>query len=332
MKAIVFFITAIITLNATTSYKDALFGNVVGVANWDRLNVRAKPNYKSKKIGFLPNEAFVGIDRCKKVGKSIWCKVHHIPQRDYEGFGYDAKSGWVNAKYLKLSDRGYALINGKANCDYFIGCKNGFCTLVTNYKQDKDYHIISIETKKIKRSSLYSQNHFGAMSPDGDGYCIEHRYIEEYLQKVSVKKPKSTLMGFLHGIDQRYSDYIYYYIHPNIGIKVSDKPYIGNQKAIPKDKFLKYFGNNTKIIPKYYSGKDVKNPPKIGLVTFLKTLYKGENKISKIDKKVISENEVEYIVYRNLEDIYNYHGMVVRLKKIDSRWYVVSIAHKQWGS
>jgi hypothetical protein len=257
--------------------------------------------------------------------------VHHIAQLDYEGFGYDAKSGWVNAKYLKLSDRGYALINGKANCNYFIGCKNGFCTLVTNYKQDKDRNIVSIETKKVKRSSLYSQNHFGAMSPDGDGYCVEHRYIEEYLQKVSVKKPKNTLMGFLHGIDQRYSDYIYYYIHPNIDIKVSDKPYIGSQKAIPKDKFIKYFENNSKVVPKYYSGKDVKNPPKIGLVTFLKTLYEGENKIGKIDKKVISKNEVEYIVYRNLKSIYKYHGMVVRLKKIGVRWYVISIAHKQWG-
>jgi hypothetical protein len=109
--------------------------------------------------------------------------VHHIAQHDYEGFDCDNNCGWVNAKYLKLSDRGYALINGKANCNYFIGCKNGFCTLVTNYKQDKDRNIVSIETKKVKRSSLYSESHFGAMSPDGDGYCVNDRYIQEYLDR-----------------------------------------------------------------------------------------------------------------------------------------------------
>jgi hypothetical protein len=321
----------IFPLFGSVDYQDALFGSVIGVASGDRLNVRAKPNYKSKKVASLPNGAFVGIDRCKRVGKSIWCKVHHIAQLDYEGFDCDDNCGWVNAKYLKLIDKGYALINGKANCDYFIGCKNGFCTLVTNYKLDKDRNIVSIETKKVKRGSLYSQNHFGAMSPDGDGYCVNDRYIEEYLQKVSVKKPKSTLRGFLDSIEGGYSDDLYYYIHPNVGIKVSDKPYIGSQKAISRDKFLKYFEDNAKIIPKYYSGKDIKNSPKIGLVTFLKTLYRGEDKISKIDKKVISKNEVEYVVYHNLKDIYKYHGMVVRLKKINSRWYVVSIAHKQWG-
>jgi len=184
MKAIVFFITAIITLNATTSYKDALFGKVVGVASWDRLNVRANPNYKSKKVASLPNEAFVGIDRCKKVGKSIWCKVHHIAQHDYEGFTYNSKSGWVNAKYLKLSDRGYVLVNGKANCYYVIGCKNGLCSLVTNYKHDKDYNIVSIKTKKVKRGSLYSESNFGATNPNGDGgYCTNARMIEDYLKK-----------------------------------------------------------------------------------------------------------------------------------------------------
>jgi len=139
--------------------------------------------YKSKKVASLPNGAYIGIDRCKRVGKSIWCKVHHIAQRDYEGFDCDDNCGWVNAKYLKLLDRGYVLVNGKANCYYVIGCKKGLCSLVTNYKHDKDYNIVSIKTKKVKRGFLYSESNFGAANPSGDGYCTNARAIEDYLKK-----------------------------------------------------------------------------------------------------------------------------------------------------
>ena len=329
MKTIILFWIIIITLNANPNYKDALFGGVVGVASWDSLNVRAKPNYKAKKVGSLPNDALVGIDRCKKVGKSIWCKVHHIAQRDYEGFG-EAKSGWVNARYLIFSDEGYVLINGKGNCDYVLGCQNGYCTLVADSKRDKYNNVISIETKKVKRSSLYSESNFGAAG-DGDGYCVEHNYIYDYFRRKKQKSSKSVLDEFLRSVESYDRGEMSYYISQKAGIKISDKPYIDNQKAIPKDTFMRYLEDGTNIIPKYYSGKDVKNPPKIDISSFLHTLYKGKDKISRIDKKVINENEAEYTVYRNLKDMYKYHGMIIRLKKIDSRWYVISIAHKQWG-
>jgi hypothetical protein len=182
-KLLIFMFLVVVSLNAKVSHKDALFGKVVGVASWDRLNVRAKPNYKSKKVASLPNGAYIGIDRCKRVGKSIWCKVHHIAQRDYEGFDCDDNCGWVNVKYLKLLDRGYVLVNGKANCYYVIGCKKGLCSLVTNYKHDKDYNIVSIKTKKVKRGFLYSESNFGAANPSGDGYCTNARAIEDYLKK-----------------------------------------------------------------------------------------------------------------------------------------------------
>jgi uncharacterized protein YraI len=183
MKKIVLLLAIAISLHAKISYKDALFGKVVGVANWDRLNVRVKPNYKSKKVASLPNGAYVGIYMCKKLSKSIWCKIHHIAQHDYEGFEYNAKSGWVNAKYLKLSDKGYVLVNKKANCYYVTGCKNGLCDLVVSYKQDKDYNIVSLKTKKVKRSSLKAESNFGAANPNEDGYCTEHQRIEDYLKR-----------------------------------------------------------------------------------------------------------------------------------------------------
>ena len=330
MKHIVLFLAIVASLNAKVGYNDALFGCVVGVNDWDTLNVRVSPNYKSKKIGLLPNDKCVGIDKCKKIDKSLWCKVHHMANYDFQKFENNARSGWVNARYLKLSDNGYVLINGIANCYYIMDCKNGLCSLVTDYKQDKYHNITSIETKKVKRSSLYAESRFGAMM-DCDGHCEVGNSIYYYLRRKN-QSSKSALSEFLDSITLSDKASISYYISQKIGIKISDKPYIDNQKAIPKDKFMGYFGDNTEIIPKYYGGKDIKNPTKIDLYTFLHTLYKGGDKVSKIDKKVISENEVEYIVYRNLNDTHNYHGMVVRLKKIDSRWYVISIAHKQSGS
>jgi hypothetical protein len=163
------------------------------VAENDNLNVRADPNYQSRKVGALPDGAYVGIDRCRKSGRSVWCRVHHMAQNDYESFGYDAESGWVNARYLSPSSRGYVLIDGKANCYYVLGCQNGMCDLVESYRQDKDYHIISLKTRKIRRSRLYGESNFGAANPQEEGYCVNHRYIEDYFQSKKLNAQKKRL-------------------------------------------------------------------------------------------------------------------------------------------
>jgi uncharacterized protein YraI len=102
-----------------------LFATVVGVAKNDSLNVRAEPDYRSAKVASLPNGGYVGVDRCLKKGASTWCRIHHLSQYDYEGYGWDAPGGWVNAGYLHFGDRGYVLVDGKGNCDYVTGCQEG---------------------------------------------------------------------------------------------------------------------------------------------------------------------------------------------------------------
>ena len=96
-----------------TSPKDSLSASVVNVASNDVLNVRSKANWHSKKIASISSYSAgsVRVNRCKRVGKSTWCKIS--PLNDIEGYGYGAPSGWVNARYLHLSSRGYVSINGK---------------------------------------------------------------------------------------------------------------------------------------------------------------------------------------------------------------------------
>lgn len=67
---------------------------VTGVKSWDVLNVRRWPASYSKKVGELEPGADVYVERCiiKQVG-SDWCLV--------EG---DDAYGWVNARYLTLTD------------------------------------------------------------------------------------------------------------------------------------------------------------------------------------------------------------------------------------
>jgi len=158
-----------------------LFASVWGIRNHDTLNIREKPDYRSKKVGSLPLDAYIGVDICKKRAASLWCRVHHVSQYDYEGYGWNAPDGWVNAKYLSFHNRGYVLVDGKADCDYVVGCKEGVCKLVVDYKTNKKYEIISIKTEKIVRSRLRGESHFGAMSENGDGYCTNGRMIDDFL-------------------------------------------------------------------------------------------------------------------------------------------------------
>lgn len=160
-----------------------LFGIVKGVASNDALNIRAKPNYKSKKITSLPNGAYVGISRCKYIGHSKWCKIFHLTQRDYDGFGDNAHSGWVNAKFLKFSNRGYVIVNNKASCDYALRCNGNKCKVITDYSADKNGNTISLKSSWIDRSKLKASTSFGAIGKDGEGYCVSGNHIEEYLSK-----------------------------------------------------------------------------------------------------------------------------------------------------
>jgi len=158
-----------------------LFGEVINIINNDSLNVRVSPNWHSKKIGALPKGGVIGLDRCKKIGDSIWCKVFHLTQRDYEEYGSESKSGWVNAKFLRANNIGYVIINSRANCDYAIKCIDNKCEVVVDYKQDKNGNITFLKTQWVNREKLRGSTNFGAMAEDGEGYCVIGNKIKEYL-------------------------------------------------------------------------------------------------------------------------------------------------------
>jgi hypothetical protein len=156
-----------------------LFASVTGVTEGDFLNVREKPYYKSKKLGSLPFNAYIGVDGCQQVNNSVWCRVYQIAQLFYEDF----HQGWVNAKYLRDKNSGYVIIDGKKNCDYALGCVNGMCDVVIGYDMDDEaYKVTTLHRVQIKRDQLRGESNFGAMNPEEDGLCNSQRFIEDYLK------------------------------------------------------------------------------------------------------------------------------------------------------
>ena len=166
-----------------TSPKDSLSASVVNVASNDVLNVRSKANWHSKKIASIPSYSAgsVRVNRCKRVGKSTWCKIS--PLNDIEGYGYGAPSGWVNARYLHLSSRGYVSINGKKNCYYSLYCKNKKCKVVIDLRENNKYDVVALKTKIYPKSAIKAETNFSAMPENDEGYCVSRRKIEEFLNK-----------------------------------------------------------------------------------------------------------------------------------------------------
>ena len=172
----------VIGLNAD---EQPLFGKVSNIAKSDTLNVRSSSTYKSKRLASLPFGAFIGIKRCEKVGKSKWCEVYPLTQYEYENFTSQDNERWVNARYLKLSNKGYVTILNKRNCDYALMCKDSLCEIVSDYTSDKEGNIIDIKTKWVKREYLKAESSFGAASSTMDGYCNNGMFIDDYLEKNS---------------------------------------------------------------------------------------------------------------------------------------------------
>ena len=140
-----------------------LFGTVVGIDENDTLAVRAEATRHSKKLASLPEGARVGIDECRPVGHALWCRIRHLDQYDYEHYNIDhAPQGWVNAHYLKGTNRGYVIIDGKPSCDYALHCRNGKYEVATDADTDEAGNILRLETAWVPRSRLASASHFGA--------------------------------------------------------------------------------------------------------------------------------------------------------------------------
>jgi len=165
-----------------------LFGKVTGITEHDTLNVGSQPDYKSPNVAELPLDAYVGIEKCKKVNRSTWCRVYPLTQQWYENFGDDSHSGWVNARHLQFSNRGYVIVQGKKNCAYSIKCTDGKCEVVLDYKTNKKHEIVKLQTELIERNFLRGESGFGVTPDNEDGFCNSAMFIEDYLIKVEKRK------------------------------------------------------------------------------------------------------------------------------------------------
>lgn len=167
-----------------------LFGVVKGVASDDELNIRAKPNYRSKKIASIPNGAYVGIEQCKHNGHSRWCRIFPLTQMEYSNFAYGSSDGWVNAKFLRLKSRGYVVVDNRPKCDYALRCIDSKCKVVVGFTEDKNGNIAKLKSQWIDRSRVKGESKFGAVGKNGEGYCASGNYIEDYLVKSGSKSLK----------------------------------------------------------------------------------------------------------------------------------------------
>jgi uncharacterized protein YgiM (DUF1202 family) len=173
----------------------ALFGLVTNVTKNDTLNVRSDANYNSKKVGALPFDAGVGIEKCKIVKNSTWCRIYPLVQNSYDTFG-PQNTGWVNTRYLTFSYRGYVNVTGEdTNCFYAVKCRDienkKECLVVYDLKYDYEKDTMTeIKSKWIERKKLKGESAFGAASqnveinPEG-GYCTNARMIEDYFEKIN---------------------------------------------------------------------------------------------------------------------------------------------------
>jgi len=325
-----------------------VFAYVTGVAENDALNVRAKPDYRSKKVASLPNEAYVGLDRCRKTGCSVWCKVHHMAQYDYEGFEWDVPQGWVHAGYLLGVNRGYVLVDGKPGCDYILGCEKGMCDRVVDYRLNQAHEIISLKTEKIARARLKGASRFGAMEPEGDGYCVIDRWVEDYLTRRGIERVAhfssepayQKALAFIKAYDPHWPEKIEPFIHPQKGLRVGydthfstwDRYLLPSQlkqiEETRQEKFLwGYKVNEEKVVMSLYAlmmwlAPDLGSLKEVQSLSSLRGFPCAENDICK--------GYVFYSYDKPRELDFSWMGTVVIMKKINGKWYVAGLLRDRW--
>ena len=325
-----------------------LFASVTGVMENDRLNVRSKPDFHSQKTASLPDKAYVGVDECRQKGRSLWCRVHHIAQHDYEGYGWDAPDGWVNAQYLSFSNRGYVLINGKANCNYVIGCEQGVCDLVSDYMLNKHHEIISIKTKKIPRKYLRGESNFGAMDPGGDGYCMVGNKILDYLRIRSIQKLAAfsndpayqKALSFIQQYNLIEAENMIPFIHPQKGMRVGFHTHFSVYDRVIFPKEIRYMGkqrdktylwgytvNEEKVVLSLY---DLLLGMELDLYTLKEVQELSELRAFPCQEGTEYRGYVFYSYEKPRDIDFSWQGMVVIMQKIDDRWYVAGVLHDRW--
>ena len=314
---------------------DALFGRVTGVADDDVLNVRARPEVRAPKLGTVPPYATVGIQTCRRRSRSLWCRIFPLAQN-----GYDGPAGWVNARYLKLSDRGYVLIDGRGNCDYALSCSRGICDVVTAYYGAGAIH--AVDRQRIARSRLRAAGRFEALEKNGEGYCSGEERILDWLAKhpggyrfgddPAWRRLKEILWNF----DPDRPEILAPYIHPRRGLTLSYFPRFGpevDRHFTVED--LRHHSEK-KILWGYTEGRGdaVRLSLRELLLTFPWDLDRlRERKRIAVPRAFKCQTCRVYIIYwykHPREEDHSWQGLVAVLAPWKGRWYLIALRREYW--
>ncbi len=341
MQKIVIFMI-LVNLSYAKYYPNALFGYVKGISNNDTLSVREKPNYHSKKITELPLYTHIGLNECIKNGYSTWCRVDAVNSNlgEYKSFN-GLLPGWVNAKYLKFSSRGYVAIKGKKqSCYYSIGCSGGRCNVVTDEIM-KNGNIIALKIKSYPRNLLKG---IGELDIPSEAECYPcgriSSKIDNYLLKQNSLNAKSIAKEFLKALKSKNLSKIESFIHPTKGIIVTNKLSFSepNSKKFNKRNFAIFYKNGKKL---YWGSAYARgNPINMSLKEILNLKY-SINKIDKIKtldnlkgfKRSNSYKLKDYEFYwkgKGKYANYNWLGADIILAKINNKWYIVGLLWNRW--
>ena len=350
----------LVLLAAADTFYPGLFGTVVKIAEDDTLSVRKKPDYRSEKIAELPLYARVGIDRCIKVKRSTWCMVHTVNCNMGQELEYgDKLPGWVNARYLDFSNRGYVAVNdGHHNCNYALSCSKGVCQVVTD-TTFKGAEVRALKTKSYSRKTLkgIGELDISVQTDEADaetGYpCGRLSFkIETFLQKQQKtmllnaqndplqKKLLEVVSSLNEGDMKTFADYL----HPKKEIIMTWSVHFGGNGediAFSQNDILDSEKNRKKKIHwgyTYGKGDEVR----MSLYDYIAKLTKPLASISKIEKLKTLKGfscpsnteckgyEVFWEEKSSKTPKFDWQGLVIIFEKYHGRWYVTGLFRDRW--
>ncbi len=342
-KHIIAIVLMLIPVLGATKITAPLWGTVTGVAEDDVLNVRSRPDHRAPKTGALPPEAVVGVERCKKVGRSTWCRVHHLAQYDYEGFGWDAKPGWVNARFLQGHNRGYVLVDGEPHCDYALSCSQGICDVVIGLEQDSQGRTTELLRRRIPRARLRAASRFDAMGDEEGGYCTVDHMIEDYFKRQKAVTGSPLLLSrqavqWIHGGD---IDALARHVHPKRGVRLSWQTdfRMPRSHTFSRDQLRAAYLSRKKLDWGTDTAKG--DPIRMDLKSFFRALTRDPAKISQLQT-----SDCHGFPHRRYDPIhcieakwtnphsdtrdFDWLGLAVVLEQYQGKWYVVGLLHDRW--
>lgn len=322
MRAILLILFFLATLNAEDITRTPpILATVINVPKGDVLNIRARPNYRAKKIGFLRNNEDVEVLKCIRVGsKSKWCKIEMYGFTEYAGFTDEARVGWVNAKYLRPVYSTYVDVEINdpdaqgGNCEYSLSCRNGVCKVYNGTK-----------IHKVKRSKLRAFFPFG-------GHC-RHINLDKLDKLQSSKKAARRVYKALKNCNvSKFKRYI----HPKKGILITyNTNFYRTTKHLSRYEFSRYYRSYKKFLLGVHDGSG--DNVYLTLKRYCKILSRAARKARLITKKA-SAKESGFPHARNAVAYYakesqpnpGWKGVLLVLEKYKGKWYLVGLAYYRW--